>query len=67
MNNTNQTSGAGAKGYKGATVYDKVEVTPCGHVFRVNDAAGKEEFSRVHTTGTVERFDPSGGRTLEVV
>ncbi len=67
MNNTNQTSGVGAKGYKGATVYDKVEVTPCGHVFRVNDEAGKEEFSRVHTTGTVERFDPSGGRTLEVV
>lgn len=67
MSNTNQTSGVGAKGYKGATVYDKVEVTPSGHVFRVNDEAGKEEFSRTHTTGTVERFDPSGGRTLEVV
>jgi hypothetical protein len=67
MSNTNQTSGVGAKGYKGATVYDKVEVTPSGHVFRTNDEAGKEEILRLHTTGTFERFDPSGGRTLQVV
>jgi len=65
--NTNQIVGVGAKGYKGATVYDKVEVTPSGHVFRTNDEAGKEEISQTHTTGSFERFGPSGGRDLVVV
>jgi len=67
IGNTNQTVGVGPKGYTGATVYDKVEVTASGHRFRVNDEPGAEEISRTHTTGTFERFDPSGGRELVVV
>lgn len=67
IGNTNQTVGVGPKGHTGATVYDKVEVTPSGHRFRVNDEPGAEEISRTHTTGTFERFDPSGGRELVVV
>lgn len=65
--NTNQTVGVGPRGHTGATVYDKVEVTPSGHRFRVNDEPGAEEISRTHTTGSFERFDPSGGRELVVV
>ena len=65
--NTNQTSGVGPRGYAGATVYDKIEVTPSGHKFRVNDEAGKEEISRTHAVGTYEIFDPSGGRKLKVI
>ena len=65
--NTNQIVGVGPKGYRGATVYDKVEVTSSGHRFRVNDEAGKEEISQTHTTGSFERFGPSGGRDLVVV
>ena len=67
MNNTNQTSGAGPAGYAGATVYDKVEVTPSGHTRRTNDEAGKEEISTAHTVGTYEKWGPSGERELKVV
>jgi hypothetical protein len=67
MNNTNQTSGAGPASYAGATVYDKVEVTPSGHRRRTNDEAGHEEISTTHTVGTYEIWGPSGERSLKVV
>jgi hypothetical protein len=64
---TNQTTAFGDPSYPGASTYDKVEVTPAGHTFRVNDEPGDEEISRKHATGTSETWDNGGGRTVKVV
>ena len=69
IGNTNRNSGADPieKIDKGPTVFNKVERTPSGHQFEIEDSVGRERIKRRHAKGTYEEWDADGSRKVVVV